>query len=293
MSSAEQLPSPQRDALSLALPLGLPAGAEIQQVAFVGGDSEGRAILLEIREPRACRAVLASGASSIAPDKLLHEVSLLLIPSTDPETPELTAIAAAWLEPGVPLDLRQAQLITLQGTRVLWSPGKAAILAPPNRLETLRAALLEFSFHAAEIREIEQALALAWPELEADTPIAFQYDDRAAARRDQLAQRFQRVIAWRTKLVRINPVVHRPPVHPLTLAAQLAERLRERVRMAERLEFLSGQLEVFERVYEMCGQRSSEYALSQDEKVLEWIIILLLATETIVLLVGLMANQGT
>ena len=162
-------------------------------------------------------------------------------------------------------------------------------VAPPK---VLRLALVEFAFYDAEIRAVEQALSQAWPELEADTPLAFHYDDRAAAKRDALAERFQRVVVMRSKLARIQPVVHRPPVHPPTLASQLGERLRERTRLLERLEFLGGQLEVFERVYEMCSQRASDYTLTQESKVLEWVIILLLATETIVLLIGLMANQG-
>ena len=285
-------PAPLSAASLRPAPFGLLAGSEIQRIIFSLTPGDARPPLVEFKEPRYCRAVLETGALP-APEGT-KELTLLLIPIADQESPELTAMAWDWLEPGLSQEVRQAQFLTLQGTRILWLPGKGAILAPANRLEVLRRALIEFAFCDDELRSIETSLEQSWPELEADTPLAFNFDDRAAARREALAERFQRVVSWRAKLARLLPVVHRPPVHPPTLASQLAERLRERTRMLERLETIGGQLEVFERVYELCSQRASDYTQSQESKVLEWIIILLLATETVVLLIGLMTNnQGT
>jgi hypothetical protein len=49
--------------------------------------------------------------------------------------------------------------------------------------------------------------------------------------------------------------------------------------MMHRHEFLGEQLEVFERVYEMCGQRSSDFKLARTGHMLEWTIILLLVAQ--------------
>ncbi len=64
------------------------------------------------------------------------------------------------------------------------------------------------------------------------------------------------------------------------------------MRVTDRMEFVGSQLEVFERVYEMCGDRANEFAYSRKETTLEWVIILLLAMETIILLIDLMATLG-
>lgn len=288
--------------------LTLPLGTECQHVAFVAATgteaSAGQTTLLEFHSPRACRAVLMKAApasaappptstsTSAAVTESTTDLQLLMVPTPDLDDAELTAQVWNWVEPDTAPDRRQGFLIALQGARVIWSPGRAGIIAPADRLETLRLAVIDFSFHDGEVRQIERALALAWPDLEADGPLAFHFDEQAATRQPQLAQRFQQVVGWRGRLVRINPIIHRPPIHPPTLAGQLGERLKERTRVTERIDFISGQLEVFERVYELCGQRSSEFAFSRKETTLEWVIIVLLATETIILLIDLMARLG-
>lgn len=259
---------------------------------------------LELPRPEAtCRQAeslpqgLSEGAEvhrmeSAAGDGLPQSLLLLVIPCCDLESPDVLASAWNWAEPDTPPDRREGLLVTLQGARVVWSPGRTAVLAPADRLESLRLALGEFALQEGEIRNIEQDLAQNWPHLEADGPLAFQFGDEAAPRREELGRRFQQVLALRSRLARLVPAIHRRPNYPPTLAGQLLERLKERTRLAERIEWLGGQLEVFERVYEMCGQRASEFTLSRKETTLEWVIIVLLAMETIILLIDLMAKFG-
>ncbi len=64
--------------------------------------------------------------------------------------------------------------------------------------------------------------------------------------------------------------------------------LREKSRLGDRLQFLREQTEVFETVYELCGQRVSDYVSSRRSHTLEWIIIVLLAFETILLVVDML-----
>jgi uncharacterized Rmd1/YagE family protein len=70
----------------------------------------------------------------------------------------------------------------------------------------------------------------------------------------------------------------------------VGERLRERTRLAERTEVLGGQLELFERVYELCGHRASEFTLSRKSLTLEWVIIILLAVQTLLAIIDLLSN---
>jgi uncharacterized Rmd1/YagE family protein len=56
---------------------------------------------------------------------------------------------------------------------------------------------------------------------------------------------------------------------------------------------VDGQLEVFEgHVYEMSGQRMGEYRAAREEHVLEWVIIVLLAAELVLLLVPMVWKPG-
>ena len=267
---------------------GLPAGAEVQHVAFVVGEDAAQTTLMELKEPRACRAVLLTGSAT----QPAADLTLLLVPTDEQDDPELIEGVWGWVEPGVPQARRRGALITLHGARILWSPGRAGLIASADRLDALRLATIDFSFYDAEIRSIEKDLAQMWPHLEADTPLAFRFDGRAAAMQDKLAQRFQQVIGMRTRLVRLAPEIAHPPVHPPTLASQLSERLKERTELAERVELIDDQLEVAEDVYEMCGNRSSEHAIARGQARLEWLIVLLLATETILLLVDLLSANG-
>lgn len=272
----------------------LPAGTQWERLTFAAQEQGEGKLLATVKAPLPCHIYVSADESAESSTAAADEnsVRLMLIPGGDPEGQEWVQAAWDWLEPGVPVELRQGHLITLQGSRVLWTAGRACIIAPANRLESLRLTVAEFCLHEGEVRKMETAVAQDWPQLEADTPLAFIYEDKDSHRREELAKRFQKAIQLRTQIARLQPVLHRPPVHPPTLASQLCERLKERTRLLERVEFLGEQVDVFERVYEMCGQRSNDHALSRKSTMLEWIIIILLATETIILLVDLMNSTG-
>ena len=60
----------------------------------------------------------------------------------------------------------------------------------------------------------------------------------------------------------------------------------------ERHDALSSQLDVFERVYEQTAQRISDFTTAQQSRTLEWIIIVLLAAESLLLLIDLLWLKG-
>jgi len=100
------------------------------------------------------------------------------------------------------------------------------------------------------------------------------------------------VLSRRADLVQLIPRLHFPPTYPPTLASQIGERVRERTRLVERAEFASQQLEVYERVYEQAGQRRNEFLLQRSSNQLEWIIILLLLAQIVLVLVEMLGGQG-
>lgn len=255
----------------------LPSGATIEQIAFVAERAADQTLLLEFPQPLRRQAVIVKGDTSIA-------LTVLSIPIavqdalTETES-DLFGKMRQWVDAALGANSSPSIAMTFQGAQLCWSPGRMAILAQPDRLENVKRALVEVSYHEAELREIERALGEAWPEWETDLPLSFEFEERSVNRRKQLRQRFQQVLLLRARLARIGPHVHCPHLHPPTLASQIGERLRERTRMLHRHEFLAQQVEVFERVYEMCGERVSDFMAARTGHMLEWIIIVLLLTQ--------------
>jgi hypothetical protein len=267
------------DAATATAPPDLPAGAEFHRVAFAAEAAAGQAVVAVLPAPLGLKAV-AVGTDPAAAGA--DELVVLAVPAAD-ECPDLLARVRDWADP--PGGERAGHLVTLQGAQVVWAPTRVAVLAPPERLNAARRAVVEVAFYDAELRAIEKELAALWPDLEADTALAFEFAARSVRHRRRLADRFRRVLALRARLARVAPHVLAPHAHPPTLATQLGERLRERGRMAHRVESLSDQLEVFERVYEGCGQKASEYMTARAGHALEWVIIILLLAQTILVVV--------
>jgi hypothetical protein len=271
-----------------------PAGTETEHVTFVIEPPSGQPVLAELPGPGGKHAVLVRRA---APDPRPRPVPagdllVLSVPAPEHEDVELLARVRDWVDSAVPETGPASQMVALHGAQVFWAQGCVALVAPPERRAAVRRALIEFAHVEAELCAIEADLSVRWPELEADAPLAFEFDEKATRKKKQLAQRFLTVLSLRARLARVTPQVLCPHVHPPTLASQIGERLRERTRLAQRLEFAGGQLEVFERVYEQCGQRASDFGLARTGHTLEWIIIVLLFAQIVLVSVELMAALG-
>ncbi len=284
MTHSPNLPSNRIPGGADAIPLGMPHGSTMRRIEFKNDRAAGP-ILMEFAAPEPCFAV------AVGPDATAS-LELLCFPSADLDRPELLTGVRAWIDAATD-PAEPSVMITLHGAQIFWGRRRAAVIAPADRLEATAPAVIEFSFHDGHLRAIEQAIATRWPELEADAPLAFDFHERWIRRRDQLAERFREWVALRGRYARLLPLIHRPPVYPPTLASQISERLRERTRIADRLDFCDQQLEVFERVYDRCGDRASEFLLARKGHTLEWIIIVFLAFQTVLLVLERIAALGT
>lgn len=274
---------------------GWPVGAVLQSIVYSDDPGRSGEIVWESPPPVRCRALLdAASESGHAEGKVSEErLKLLLIAATNLEETGAMDRARDWVEAQVAAAPGSSLMLQLQGAKLVWSPGAAAIIAAEGRLALVRQAVVEFSFYEGALRRVERELAGGWGELEADSPLAFDFNESSLGRRQELGRRFQKVISLRADLAKIVPLVHRPPVYPPTIASQIGDRLRERARLIDRLEFASNQLEVYERVYDLCGQRSSDFAQSHKGHVLEMIIIVMLVIQTVLIVVEQLSSQGT
>ena len=264
----------------------LPEGAVLQRIAFTDKPLAGQEVLLSFLPPINHYAViLGNDAASIEGQK--EVLTLLVIPispsATDVQSQgspnESLGQVQHWVEASEGSNATAAQWMTFQGTQICWTPHRCAILGAPERLESLTHAVVEVYYYESELRRIERALGESWPAMETDIPLAYEFHENSLGKQKSLQQRFQQVAMLRARLARLGPFVYSPHLHPPTLASQIAERFRERTRMMHRHEFLGEQLEVFEHVYEMCGQRSSDFKLARTGHMLEWTIILLLVAQ--------------
>ncbi len=256
----------------MRLPADMAQNLEIQHIAFVSERSSGQRLLLELPLPFQRFAVLADSGSESA-------LQVMTLPASNHQDADLQLRARDWVAAGAAENRSSLEMMTLQGAQVFWTSGRIAVLAQGDRLETVRLALIEAAWYESELRNIERTLGETWPQMEADLPLAFAFNEQALAKQPQLMQRFQQILLVRARLARLGPHVHAPHLHPPTLASQVAERFRERCRLIHRHQFLGEQVEVFEKIYDTCGQRASDYVQSRKGHTLEWIIIVLLLTQ--------------
>jgi hypothetical protein len=246
-----------------------------------------------IRLPPALSTLAVIGRSSVLADanesihREIPSFTLLSVPANELSEEQALGNIQDWVAESNREDSELSEasslMLNLQNAKVFWSPQRIAVIAEEGRLETVRKSIIEVTFYVGELKSIELALAHWWAQLEIDTPLAFEFAEQDLPKQKELQKRFQEIISLRARLARVTPFLLAPHAYPPTLASQIGERLRERVRVHEQCEFVSDQIEVFEKVYEMCGQRASDYRQARTGHTLEWIIIILLAAEVILM----------
>jgi len=268
----------------------------IEQIAFTTERPPNDEVLTELPDALNVRAVIV--ARDPAPEKSIPDDNILVLQvpmasdaGVQQDEESNLALVREWVD--APYERPTAMMTTLQGVRVFWTRRRFAVLATPDRLRLVAAALAEATYYEAELHSIEVALGEMWPQMEADIPNAFEFDALPEPQRQELAARFQRTMLLSARLARIGPQVHCPHLHPPTLASQVNERLRERTQMAHRHELVGDQVEVFESVYEMCGQRASDFSLATKGHNLERIIIVLLLAQLMFWVFEILTTLGS
>jgi hypothetical protein len=242
---------------------GVPVGATVERLSLTDGGTLELAVL-------AAPAVDAATHDAVAADMIASSVAWATM---SPDEPPLT--------------------VPLYGNHVVWSRRRTVVIGPADRLSSMRAAVLEFAQREAELRDIERRLAGLLAHVDGDAHLAFTFDEASLSRREELAGRFCEAVSLRRRVAMLAPALQLPAPQPPTLAGQVGERLRDRIRLVERLEHAVEQADLVERVYGSCGERSAEYMTSRRHATLEWVIILLLAAETVLITIDMLASRGS
>lgn len=273
----------------------LPAGSEMLDLEFTPTTAPAVNVWCTL-PPSIPRQVCMRSRSTLDRfDRILEpagQLAMLLVPVAAGEHTAFVQRLQGWCGQGKTKGPIRSMLLTLQGAQIVWAPGRVAVLAPPERLQSVARSVVEASFLEHEMRELETTIDAGWNQLQADSPLAFEFTERAEPRRAELSGRFQEVLALRGRYARLTSHILVPHVHPPTLASQIGERFRERAQMEERLDLLDDKLEVFEHTYQMCSERVSDFMNASRGLRLEWAIIVLLLIQVSLLIVDLLSSLG-
>jgi hypothetical protein len=270
--------------------------ASQRRIRFITEPSAGDVVLLSFRHPAPAYAVLAKPTSPA--DEEIHpgspggilDITVLSLPINQESqqsandralslAPVATGVlAAAGVSEEAPI------YIKYRGVDLIWQPRHATLQCDPGQAELLVSAIVEFTHYERELRRIEMEVANAWGELEEDKSLAFEATSADLDRSQIVGQRVDRTLQRRIRLARIEPLLFEPEPSLPPAGQKLGQQMREQARLEARLETLDGQLEVFEGIYEMSSQRLGEFRAAHQEHHLEWIIIVLLAAEALLML---------
>ena len=273
--------------MTFSLPAGLPTESRISQIAFVPVGTAAAGVLFTFPPVVGMQAIPLTSAAPQESERVSSPpLRLLTVPIQQPGEAVIET-ARVWVSQQqtelAPTETSPPQLLLFHGAVVLWGRGVAAVLAPSERLAAIEQAYIEIAYFEQELHGIETQLGHDWPTLEQDIPTAFEFTARTLARQPELRQRFQRVMQLQARLSRLLPFLQAPHQYPPTIASQVGERIRERMRVEYRVEWVTSQLEIYRQVYELCGERSSNFAHARSSNTLEWVIISLLVIQVLMM----------
>jgi hypothetical protein len=262
-----------------------------RRILFVERITGDDVVLMAFKDPAPRYAVLAETAAvalgEVASGVDADRLEVTLLPPSPPSSaaPQMTAIEMPSLGKSNGPGASPPVLVKIRGVELMWLPGRAVLQCDPEQTEPLLSALAEFAYYEGELRRIETEIVGAWAELEQDKGLAFAVTKADLKRSEAVGGRMSRALERRIKMARIEPHLYEPDAGLPAAGRKLGEELREKARIESRLETVDAQVEVFENIYEMSGQRMGEFRAAAEEHVLEWIIIVLLAGELLLLLV--------
>jgi len=262
----------------------------LRSLRFVSQLDPGVTPLVEFRDPYPRWAVVSTVAVDplpAAPQRPGDE-SLVLFISPALET-EWAARAHAWLQ-GTPVHAAPAVRATLDEGWLLWRPGQAVVVCPEDQLDAYLNLLARFFFYESEVQRLEEELAADWHHAEADLSLAHEVTAKDLGRQAQLGRMTERTLSRRMRHVRLEPRLDQLPAGLPPAQRRAARALRRQTRIASRLEFLDGQLETYEYIYELANQRMGEYTLFRREYLVEWLIVIVLALEVVFVIADMFLN---
>lgn len=177
--------------------------------------------------------------------------------------------------------------LLLQSDRIQWAPGRAVIIGNVLGVPEYLCGLAAFSFLEAALRGLEQRITLRLAAAEPDTDLTHRIDRTALRRWPEIGRATHDVTAMHLLLVRIAGALEHPPDRLPSQARRLFAELAIQTEVSHRLERAEARVEALWELYELVNSRLSEFSYFRREYLVEWLIVLILAGEAVLLLLGL------
>jgi hypothetical protein len=256
----------------------------LTRIRFVESPGPGDRILMQFKDPEA----RVAAASPLALDALAappvasrsEELLVLQAPTGAARDAAGRSQAQAWFDTPGPEDAAPVH-VGFDGGSVKWRPGRVVIEAPADRMDQVLLAVVDFAFHEHELHRLEAEIDADWPAAQADVPLMNHVGGAELRREAAVAQRGTEVALRRLRCARLEARLLAPPATLGEAARKLGERLREETDVETRLETLDGRIEVYEYIYELAGQRISDYRHFRREYAVEIVIAVVLAIEAL------------
>jgi hypothetical protein len=260
----------------------------LHRIQFVERAAAGETVVMQFADPVAREAVRASAVMEAPPSDRegprRNELEIVALPREPKNDPRWRDELQHWIASAATPYAMPPIVVKVRDAQVTWCSGRAVIEGATGQIEPLLAALVDFNYYEAELRGLERELADSWPALEEDAPLAYEVKPANLEGADAVGGRMERTLERRMRHVRIEPHLYGPAAHLPSVAQELGERLRKAARVEDRLEAVDGKLEVFEQVYELASQRINDFRTARKEMALEWIIIVVLIAESLLIL---------
>ncbi|HKD36668.1 MAG TPA: hypothetical protein VKB78_07700, partial [Pirellulales bacterium] len=91
--------------------------------------------------------------------------------------------------------------LLLRSERILWRPGRALLIGPPDSLDEVLPGLIEFAFYEGELRRLEREVEADWPTLESDGHMTHSVGRAVLARRGHIDEMTIRTLQRRMRFV--------------------------------------------------------------------------------------------
>jgi hypothetical protein len=254
-----------------------------RRIRFVDAPSPSDEVVASFLHPYDRHAVVGGTGDAQPGDAQPGDaLDVVVVPPTD------TGNIAASMGPAA-----ATAYVKYRGVELLWRPGRAVLQCEPAQTDTLIQALAEFAHYEGELRTIEAEVAAAWGDVDRDKALAFDVTPTDLRRTDDIGTRMAATFSRRIRLARMEAHLFAPHAGMAAAGQKLGEALREQAHIEARAEVLDGQIEVFEHIYEMASQRMGEFRAARQGHMMEWVIIVLLAAESIFMaLQAVMRGRG-
>ena len=258
--------------------------ATLTRIRFVESPASGERTVMTFTDPQpavaAASPLVPAAPPAAPPSQRGEELLVLQAPAGAPRDAPWRSQAQAWFDAPGPDDVPPVH-VALEGGSVRWRPGRAVIEAPADRMDTVLLAVVDFAFHEHELHRLEAEIDADWPAAEADVPLMNSVGNAELARETEVAQRGTQVALRRLRCARLEARLLAPSAAFGDAARRIGEKLRDESDVETRLETLDGRIEVYEYIYELAGQRMSDYHHFRREYVVEIVIAAILAVEAL------------